>query len=259
MAESSQEQPPTGTEPKETVQDVVNRIAVSTWAVLNVMLLLHSVFFLLPIPQWLFGISWLSSTAFYTRALLIATAIYALTLMQVGVPGTGWDMARLLLVVRNDNVQYGIVCLCLVMSQPVFGFLMAISIYSFYFTLHHVMQVYPSLQQRAAPLVQLQMQAVVTACMLEFSGMFSIIASVLYSGGSGIMTLFVYYQFLNHRYTSSTHFHLMMDQLGVQLDTHARRYLPLFLQRPYWAVRSMLYSMAMSSVPQPTSAAGASG
>ena len=35
-------------------------------------------------------------------------------------------------------------------------------------------------QQRAAPLVQLQMQAVVTACMLEFSGMFSIIASVLY-------------------------------------------------------------------------------
>ena len=63
------------------------------------------------------------------------------------------------------------------------------------------------------------------------------------SGGS-ILIIFMYYQFLNFKYTTSVYSRQMMGNIGTSLDGYAYRFLPSTALAIYQRIKVFLYTTA---------------
>eukprot|EP01094_Clydonella_sp_ATCC50884_P005788 TRINITY_DN14766_c0_g1_i1.p1 TRINITY_DN14766_c0_g1~~TRINITY_DN14766_c0_g1_i1.p1 ORF type:complete len:267 (-),score=33.66 TRINITY_DN14766_c0_g1_i1:175-975(-) len=243
--------------PKESVQVIMLRLITSAWLASNVFMLLHVVFYIVPLFQLISSDPSLSSSAFYYRALIFAAGVYVLSFISQPIPGAGLSFTERAKVCLNDwNVQYTFVCLAMWnVAVPITTFLVPISIYAAYFVSSHIAYGIPSTAPYVSKMTAYQPQALQMACSMEFFTIFSLIVTAILSDYSALFAILVYYMFLNRRYARDALFRGVMDQLGMKLDETASTYLPLVAQGWVRRAKHFFYATAMEmnrlNQPQP--------
>jgi len=70
-----------------------------------------------------------------------------------------------------------------------------------------------------------------------------VLAPLVRSGGS-ILIIFMYYQFLNYKYSSSAYMRSLLGQIGTAIDGYAYRFLPPTVLAIYQRIKVFLYTTA---------------
>lgn len=233
--------------PADTLQQAKERLIVSAWAVMNLFMLLHMFFYIVPLLQLLSSDPSLSSSACYYRALLFAAIVYLLSFISQPIPGAGRPFMERVLVCMSDwNIQYLFVCLSMWnVTVPIITFAVPISIYAAYFLSSHVAHVVPSTAPYLLKMTQYQAQAQQLACAMEFYSFFALVVTIFFKDYSALFALLVYYMFLNRRYVGDAMFKAVMDRVGAMVDSSSATYLPPTLQGWVARVRSFVYQTCM--------------
>jgi len=211
--------------------------ARSIWFTANVSVLVHCVMFILPF----FG----DTLSVYRRTLFSAIVTYAIILYSsLNGRFPGWSMAAWTPVLMNDNTHYILMCIIFLnVDYPIALAPVPLAIYSFYHVLEHgwgFLQKIPVVGKQLAKARSHQAQAVVMAAHCEIMTMLVLIFLRITGHGS-IISIFMYFQFLQYRYMASANSRLVWGMIGTTTSrwvNHPR--VPTVVKGIYYKVKGWL-------------------
>eukprot|EP01112_Ceratiomyxa_fruticulosa_P008892 TRINITY_DN2306_c0_g2_i1.p1 TRINITY_DN2306_c0_g2~~TRINITY_DN2306_c0_g2_i1.p1 ORF type:complete len:332 (-),score=61.43 TRINITY_DN2306_c0_g2_i1:55-1050(-) len=208
----------------------------SVWFFANVSVIVHSILYIIPIID--------TSAGNYRRALFSAMVTYGIVLLSTFNRFPGLSLEAWAPIFMNENTHYFLMCLIFMnTSMPISIGLFPLTIYAFFHVLDNTrgyIQKYPKLETYAAKAKEYQAQALLVVAQIEIFVMLLLIF-LLFTGNGSIISVFMYFQFLQYRYVSSTYSKLIWNNYGAKLDQWINHpIVPSIIRTLYFKVKGLI-------------------
>jgi hypothetical protein len=222
-------------------------LKIGLWLGANVFVILCAILFVLPFQ---------ASANYYAYALLAAALTCVFPLISHFQNFT-WSMEFAVRLMMLDSTQYLLLCLVFSNSYPLLLLLPVLVIYAALNLSTYLPQVLSNNIQ-ARPILfatgwvnERRAQARYLIAYFEVLLM-GLVLIKFFQGYLGFVNLFVYWQFLNHRYRTCGEVRQILENVAAKIDGVVYAYMPPFISRIYAQVRSFLYRFAQpASTYQP--------
>jgi len=185
----------------------------SVWFIANVSVVIHAILYLIPIID--------TSAGNFRRALISAMITYAIVLYTTFPRFPGFSLQAWAPIFMNENTHYFLMCLIFLNTpMPISIGLFPLVLYSFYHVLDNTRvytQKYPKVDHFAQKAKDFQTQAMLIAAQIEIFVML-LLLFLLFTGNGSIISVFMYFQFLQYRYVSSSYSKLVWSGWSTKMD-----------------------------------------
>jgi len=226
--------PPRTTHPSPFDSGLLSKKSV--WFFANISVILHSILYVIPLID--------TSAGNYRRALFSAMVTYGIVLFSTFNRFPGFSLEAWSPIFMNENTHYFLMCLIFVNTpMPISIGLIPLVIYAFYHVLDNTrgyIQKYPKVESYAAKAKQFQTQGLLIVAQLEIFVML-LLLFLLFTGSGSIISVFMYFQFLQYRYVSSTYSKLIWGNYSTKLDGWVNYpAVPALVRTIYFKVKGLL-------------------